>query len=100
MKNVRSCTLARLGTTLVVMMLLGGCLTPSGEPVLTADSPEPDIGNSGTGNSGTGNSAPTIQGNPAAGITVGQVYLLYTGIFEQNPVRPVADGLYGLAIQA
>lgn len=79
MKNVRSSTLARLGTTLVVMMLLGGCLTPSGEPVPTADSPESGTGSSGTGGSGTGgsgtgNTAPTIQGSPASGISVGQVY--------------------------
>ena len=64
MKNVRSIALARFALPMAAVMILSGCLTPSGEPEPIADSPAPV----------PGNSAPTIQGNPAAGITVGHVY--------------------------
>ena len=59
----------------MLMLVLSGCLTPSGEP-------QPD---NGFADPGSTNSAPTIQGNPARAITVGQTYNFI-------PVASDADG--------
>jgi len=48
----------------IAMLALSGCLTPSGEPESAVGASTP-VG---------ANSAPTIQGNPAGAITIGQVY--------------------------
>ncbi len=64
MNKFRMNAQSRLALPAVAMLVLSGCLTPSGEP-------QPD---NGFADPGSTNSAPTIQGNPARASTIGHVY--------------------------
>jgi len=64
MRNERLNLPKRLIGLAISMLVLNGCLTPSGESQQAQEPSAP----------GGTNSAPTILGNPANGITIGQVY--------------------------